>query len=666
NPTKLIKKVFPIKATSEDISVQFFPESGNMIYNIRSRVGFKAIGADGLGRKITGYVSDNNGEKVAEFSSEYAGMGSFPFTPLKGSVYTATVKFEDGSEKKVEFPKPQETGYVLTVKNSNSENITVNIFAVGAQNPNEELILVGQSHNVVKFVSKNKIDGNVLSATLPKSRFPSGITQFTVFNSSYQPLAERLVFIRHQSALSMTVKTEKENYKAREKVKMMFNAADSAGKPIQSVFSLSVINESQIPFDDVNETTIFSNLLLSSDLKGYIETPNYYFMDASPAKDKALDNLMITQGWRKFEWKNIAAETFPAITYQPEKSLSISGKIISFGGKPSVGGKVMLMSAGGTGMLLDTITDAEGRFNFDNLGFNDSTTFVVQARSSKDKKNVEILLDKVPPQLVAKNRNAANAEVNINQSMLSYLKTRKSQFDELRRNGMMRSSIMLGEVKITEAKPKVKNSTNLNGAGRADAVITADELENCGDLAICLQGRVAGLIIQNQMAYLTRSMNSSFSGPVPMQLIYDGVAMEPDFLTSIIPSDIETVEILKSGAYTSIYGMRGGGGVLIITSKTGERRTSANNFAFGITTYRPQGYYISKQFYSPVYAVSQPKTFADLRTTIYWSPNIFTAVDGKASAEFFTADKPGTYKAVIEGLDSNGSITRQVHRFNVK
>ncbi|MBC8054818.1 MAG: TonB-dependent receptor plug domain-containing protein [Sphingobacteriaceae bacterium] len=664
NEKSLVKKSFPVKTTSASADVQFFPESGSLVTNIRSRVAFKVVGADGLGKTVTGYVTDQDGATVSEFSSEYAGMGTFLFTPLKDKIYTAVVKFDDGSEKKVDLPAASETGYVISIHDSGAENIVVKVIAAKALN-NDELILIGQANGLTHFMARNKLSNNVLSAVVPKKRFPGGVIQFTLFNSSYQPLAERLVFIRHPNALNLTLSTEKPVYSKREKVKMAFRALDSAGKAAQGSFSISVTDETQVPFDDSREVTILSNLLLSSDLKGYIENPNYYFTDLSPAKDRALDNLMLTQGWRKFEWNTITSENFPALVFEPEKTLTISGKIVNPDSSPAPGAKVTLLSSAGTGMVLETLTNSQGQFGFDSLMFNDSTSFIVQARNFKGKKNVEILINRNLQHIVTKSQNAASVEINVNQSLLPYITTRNQQFAEMRQNGLLRRSIVLEEVKVTEVKPKVKNSSNLNGAGNADAVVTAAELKDCQNLAFCLQGRIAGLVVQNGIAYLTRSMYSSFSGPVPMQLVVDGVYVDPSYLSILNPSDIETIEVLKGISNTAIYGLRGGGGVLIITTKRGERNMTSRSFAQGIAAYSPVGYHTARQFYSPKYDTS-PSGMPDWRTTIFWAPNVLTDTDGNASVEFFTADKPGTYKAVIEGLDLKGAVTRQVYRFSVK
>jgi TonB-dependent SusC/RagA subfamily outer membrane receptor len=141
---------------------------------------------------------------------------------------------------------------------------------------------------------------------------------------------------------------------------------------------------------------------------------------------------------------------------------------------------------------------------------------------------------------------------------------------------------------------------------------------------------------------------------------------EPSFLSSINPLDVESIEVLKSIGNTAIYGIRGGGGVLVINTKRGERNMSPRNYASGIASFKPQGIYVARKFYSPKYSSPQTSNLADFRTTVFWEPNIVTSTQGKLTFEFFTSDKPGTYKAVIEGVDVNGSVVRQVHRFNVK
>lgn len=655
-----VHKSFPIKSTSNETDVQFFPEGGNQVYGIRSKVAFKAVGADGLGRNITGYVSDGNGEKVSEFKSEHAGMGYFAFQPAAGQTYTATVKFPDGSEKKTVLPRAQAEGFVLGAVNSDSTNLLVKISASPAMvAAGGELTLIAQSNSVVKFVSKNKLNDAVFSASIPKSRFPTGILQLTLFNQQNQPVAERLVFISHNDLLNVTVNGPKTSG-ILKKVRMDMDVKDPSGKPVFGSFSVSVTDATKVPVDVNQETTIVNDLLLTSDIKGYIEQPNYYFEGTDEQKIRHLDNLMLTQGWRRFTWKNLMAGNFPPLIYQAEDGITISGRV-TLNKKPVAGGKVMLISSQGTFFLIDTLTDAEGRFAFKNLVFPDSTRLVVQARTGKEKKFVQIALDRIPPQLVSKSKNAAAVEVNVNKQLTDYLKNSRNQFEDLRR--LVDRNIMLSEVKIVERVEKtVKGSSNL--AGRADMIIHGDELETCINILDCLQGRVPGLMIREGRPFLLRNAGKSMSGPAPMTIIVDGINTAADELEAINPTDVEGIEVLK-GATTSIYGMRGGGGVLIITTKAPGSPRYYNTYTPGVISYMPKGYYAAREFYMPNYddATINGRT-PDLRTTIFWHPNLIVR-SGKASFEFYNSEGKGAHRVTIEGIDGNGKLARYVSNYVV-
>jgi len=662
-----VTKIFPVKATSNEADIQFFPEGGELVTGIRSRVGFKAVGADGLGMKVSGYITDKANIKTAEFASEHAGMGFFRMHPLPNETYTAHIKFEDGSERIFPLPRVLPRGYVLNVNNTDKENLTVTITTSESLQPDAKFTLIAQTNGYVHFVAKNKLEAQSFTAKIPKNRFPTGILQLTVFSPSNQPVAERLVFINHSDFLKINLSTAKTDFEKREKVKLTIEVNDPKAKPAIGSFSVAVVDESIVPFSEAKETTIISNLLLSSDLKGFIEDPNYYFTEINQDKVRQLDILLLTQGWRRYEWKNMLSNSYPNLVYTPETSMEVSGRVKALNGKPIIGGKVTLFSSSGDVFLMDTLTDANGEFKFQKLIFSDSTKFIVQARNEKDRKNVEIELNRIPSQLVTKNKNEAMLEVNVNRSILPYLENSKNQYDQFRLFGLVGKSIMLGEVKVVEKKPLLKNSSNLNGAGNADAILKSEDLQNCVFITQCLQGRVAGIIVNNGIVYSTRSMNTSFRGPVPMQIVIDGMMVEPEFLSSINPSDVESIEVLKSGANTAIYGMRGGGGVLVINTKRGELNKNYRNYAPGIMSYNPKGFYKGREFYSPNYADPKINTkMADLRTTVYWNPNVISDSTGKASVEFFNGDGRGTYKAIVEGIDINGKLGRQIYRYSVK
>ena len=660
-----VTKNFPVKSTSNDTDVQFFPEGGDLVAGLVSTVAFKVLGAAGLGEPVSGYLTDNANIRITEFKSEHQGMGLFRFRPYEGQAYKAIVKFDDGYEKSFDLPRIQPKGCVLSIDNSDPENLMISITATVSL-VNEEVTLIAQGNNRIHYVSKSKLTGTRLSTSIPKKRFPEGILQLTLFSAQNEPLAERLIFINHQEQLKIDVSTSAQDFAKREKVRLSLQVTDKDDKPVLGSFSVSVIDETKVPYDDHNETTILSNLLLTSDLKGYIQQPNYFFTATDENKIRQLDILMLTQGWRRFAWKNILADTYPALIYQPEQNAAVSGKVTA-NGKAVTKGKVTLFYMAEKPFLTDTFTDAQGKFRFSNLNFPDSTKIVLQARNEKDRKNVKIELDQIPAQLVTKNKNLANAEINVNKSLVAYLKNSMNQFDSLRRMG--NGSIMLDEVKIVAEKQEVKNSANLNGAGNADAIITGDKLSHCTfDLSQCLQGMVTGLLMRDGIPYLSRNLNSSFMLPTHMLIVVDGMDVDPDYLSLINPTDVESIEVLKSAINTSIYGTKGVGGVLIITMKQGEYTLrSSNTYTPGIIKFTPKGFYKTREFYSPNY--DDPKTgitATDLRTTIYWNPQVITDAGGKASVGFFNADGPGNYKVVVEGINEQGHIGRSIYRYKVK
>ncbi len=658
-------KIFPIKSTSDEVSLQFFPEGGEMVSDVRTRVAFKAINSNGIGIPVKGTITDQNNEIAASFSSQRLGMGAFAIKPLAENTYSATVYFEDGSKKTFKLPTVKKEGLVLNVVNNfNDDNVGVRIMTNTAtleKLNGKKLTVVAQKDGEVVYTSQTALNSLGTAASVSKNRFSAGITHFTLLDEQMQPLAERLTFIKPAQNIKVDIKPDKTNYSPREKASFNVAVSDDKNEPLMGTFSVAVTNEDLVPVKEEDERTIQSNLLITSDLKGYVEQPNYYFVKNDEQTSLDLDYLMMTQGWRKFVFKNIASGVFPTLTYQPEQAISISGRLTTYGGKPVPNGKVTLFSSSGGAFLVQTTADAEGEFKFDSLIFGDSTRFIVQARTGKDRKNVDIKLNNIPPQLITNNKNKPEISVNVNQSLLTYLKNSKKQYDSWAKYGLVGRSIVLNEVKVSETKSKAPNSANLNGAGFADAIIYAKDLQNFPYLYQSLQGRVAGLLFDsNGVPYLTRS-----GGRQPMQIIIDGIFVDANFLNTINAFDVETVEILKNAANTAIYGGRGGGGVMIITTKRGGGGTPVNAFTPGIIPYSPLGYYASREFYSPDY--DNPKTntnLADLRTTVFWKPNLITE-NGKASFTFFNADQPGTYKIVLEGIDLNGNLCRKVQRYQV-
>ncbi len=151
-------------------------------------------------------------------------------------------------------------------------------------------------------------------------------------------------------------------------------------------------------------------------------------------------------------------------------------------------------------------------------------------------------------------------------------------------------------------------------------------------------------------------------GNGPLHVLIDGA---PGDLDDVSTDGVAAIEVLlPPNSY--VYGQDGRNGMLIITTKP--RGTDPKNMpSFGVLPVTPKGFYKVREFYSPVYDYPEAaKKQPDLRSTIYWNPEIQTDKTGKASFDFYNADGQGEYKVVVEGIDTDGNIGRQVYRYKVE
>jgi len=657
-------------------SLQFFPEGGNMVEDIPIKVGFKAIGLNGLGLNVKGVVIDNEHKEVAKINSVHLGMGTFGFIPEIGKTYKAMVTFADGSQESINLPAAEPKGTTLSVNTDDPAKISIEIRAnkpFYKENLNKQLNLVVYYGGALKRYTP-KLDNSILGLDLPVNTLPTGIVQVTLLSETGEQLNERLAFIQNPDLLNLSIAANKPSFAKRENVQVSVNAKNKDGNPAAGSFSVSVIDESKIAVDESTENTILSYLLLSSDVKGYVEKPNYYFANVNKDTRAALDALMLTQGYRRFVWKqlingNPAANS--AVAYNPEKEINISGSLKTKGGEPIPNCPITLLSKAG-GLVLTQVSDSQGHFVFPNVQFETGTEFILKAQSSSGKKAV-LALDKTSPGPVVSPGNAIDARYNANADILASLKNSQAPGVMMANAGS--TSLLLKDDKVISPKSGDDyRSSNIGGPGHADQVIKGDDIKNSSSLSTGLSGIAHGVVFNGGVpalqtgATVSGAMGGS-EGMEPMLVVVDGVTVGQGVpLDLYSPSMIETVEILK-GANASIYGMQGGQGVIVLTTRQGAERdeTVSKEMSPGIFSIEPKGFYKAREFYAPRYDAGQPaNNLPDQRNTIFWKPDVTTDADGNASFNFFNADGTGTYRVEVEGIDSKGNLGMQVFRYKVQ
>ncbi|RYG20943.1 MAG: hypothetical protein EOO07_03900, partial [Chitinophagaceae bacterium] len=559
--------------TEKAPDVQFFPEGGTLVEALPSKVAIKVLNANGIGENISGKIIDNEGTEILAFETTYLGMGSFSLTPLPGKIYTALVKFKNGNTKTIPLPKSLTNGYVLNVNTLDTAKIGVKVFISEALCNGESLNLLAHQNGHPVFTAKVPTAKQIANLSIPTEDFLSGIITLTLFSAENIPLAERIVFVNNGiDKIDLQAKKLKPTYAKRENINLDI-LAEQLDKPTQGSFSVSVTNATLVKPDLANETHILSSLLLTADLIGNIENPNHYFTKNDISTKVHLDHLLLTQGWRKIDWKAVDSSlpteiTKPVQVYPAEKGLRISG-VVKLNGKPVATEKVSLLSTAGGLFAIDTLTDANGKFSFDKLQFGDEATFTIQCKNPTNKKPYDIILDYIPQQAVKGAVSVGEIDSVATEASKSYI-VQSKEYAKTLNTSVFNKNNSLKEVEIKGEKlNKAPNSSNRNGAGVADAIFTEEDLKSATDLKTFLYGRTAGLSIVNNSLYLTRSGINlppplRAGTPSPMQVFIDGIEGS---LESVSVPDIESVEVLKSIGNSFVYGTNMG--VLVITTKRG-------------------------------------------------------------------------------------------------
>lgn len=660
------------------LDVQFFPEGGNLVTGIRSRVAFKAINQSGLGVKVEGAVTTADGQEVAPIQSEHAGMGVFLLKPEKGKEYIATIKSEEGVSQRFSLPVALDSGVVLTVDNTLPANIKV---SVTESNPGSQaLYLVGHVRGQARFL-----------ADLPKERsayfyinrklFPDeGTIHFTVFNKQMVPLSERVLFNTSRRPLTIEIQSDKPAYQPYEKVNLAITVRDADNQPVAAELSLAATDAGAVPATSQSRSpggqNIYSYLLLTSDLRGHIENPDYYF---DPANEKALshlDLLMMTQGWRRFVWSEVLRDVYAPPTHAIQSALPVSGRLLLPGNKPAENLAFSLFAqTNGQQRVLNGMTGAGGKFTIpDGAVYNSTTQFQVRTRLKQD---LNVLLDPLtvptPPQVplpvrftgthsTAYSTFLKNAENW--QEVIGLMKQEEQRVVTARANqeedesGTRRGRPGKGS---GTKKPRQNLDPRRNTYGAPDTSFPLDDNIRNGfsDILQVLKGRVPGVTVTGDQV-LIRGISTIMGSTEPLFLI-DGIPSSKGTVLSLSVRDVEAIDVLK-GPSASAFGTRGSNGVINVLTRRYEKEAPET----GSSAHNTVGYAIAREFYAPRYDVVKPGQFPDRRPTLHWVPSIKTGPDGKATVSYWNPGSPTTVEVVIQGAMSMGQFGTGTARYQIR
>lgn len=653
------KKGLPKKAaTAATFSVNFFPEGGDLVASVESYVAFKATDQEGTPVAIKGTVVTSQNKQVCSFASVHDGMGVFTLLPQAGETYKAVWKDKNGLPHENILPAAKKQGVVLSVSFPNNKlhyNLTrqdsvsadFTMYTVVAQT--QQRMMYNAQINMIKKLS--------VTAPLPTDSMPDGVLQITVFNAAMVPVAERLVFVNNNTYSFITdLHLVEKNITKRG-----FNVIQlDVGGSLLTNLSVAVTDAEINPVGK-NEETIYSQFLLSSDLKGYVYNPAYYFSGEEDSIKQHLDLVMMTHGWRRFKWENLLANQWPVLNNLPEKYLSIQGKVLGLS-KTLLYNKelaAIVKTKNGPPSFLNIPINTQGDFTQGALYFFDTAKVYYQLSNDKDRSLTGTA------SFSFKNSFARAPALTGNMLGNLYLPDRSdsivlvksSSIAALRRAQQAAAKVeTLQEVKVFTKTKSLKQKLDeqytsgffSGGDGYTFAMEDDPQSKSSPGILAYLQSKVAGLQITTNgegSATWRGSATSFFLNESPTDI---------NMLQSINMADVALIKVFRP----PFFGSSGGsGGAIAVYTKKG----SSDNSSFkGLPYTNIYGYSAIREFYMPDYKNNPDPYTKDYRTTLYWNPQVYIDKNfRRITLPFFNSDNCKKIRVIVEGLNENGLFTRE-------
>ena len=664
------------KSANSNMEISFFPEGGSLIENLTSIIAFKAVNGTGSGCDVSGEIFSSAGELITTFRSTHLGMGTFTLKPVPGLSYYANVKNSDNEVIKREIPESFSKGFVINARVSQMNEHFMTLKTNPETLPRflgRDLLVTLSSHGKIIKTLAVKINAPDNSFIIPTEELPDGIVMITLFGLDNNPLCERLIYVQNTREVIVVIETDKEVYRQRDSVSVKLIVHDDFGTGQDVFLSLSATENIYTNRTSQFPSAISSWFLLESDVHGPVEDPSYYFDPANPDRLKDLDLLLLTQGWRDFKWK------YKELKYLPESGFTISGRLRrSIINTPLIYATVTIGIFQDKNNIITSVkTDSTGRFKLDLDHFTGNAKVVINAIDNKGDFQGRLLLDSVnysPPE-VKKSKSRTNFAVKEDQLNNDNFKSLQQTYEikrSIRKKYTLSDTILIDEVTILAKRKETPQEFQVNQIrlvyGQPDKeIVITPQMESARSISDILIGRVSGLTLSKP----TRSSSgirihglTTFSDNQEPLFLLDGMVSSYEEVNSIPKNWIDRIDVIKSEK-AAAFGIRGAFGVISVISKTAEN-IKYKPVSYAVST-DISGYDAPRIFYSPKHVTTQQSGYMpDLRSTLYWFPDIKVVTNQDYLMKYFNADISSTYKITVEGITSEGIPVTGKTEYEVK
>jgi len=631
--------------TSEVYDIRFFPEGGNLVSDISSTVGFRMTDKSGNGVQVfNGVVVDENNDTVAAFQPYKFGTGRFRLAPATNKKYTAYIKTATGRSFSQSLPPVLSSGYTMEVKRQ-EKDLHIRVYSHGVEGSSAYLLV--HTRGIVKKAVRLTLQHGEAAFTVPFVDMGDGISHITLFDGNRRPVCERLYYGGSPQPLGVQAVTDAAAYRQRRKITLTVNTADMANLSL-AVFRNDSLQKTE-PFD------IRSYLWLSSELKGKIESPGWYFSDQPDSTAEAIDNLLLTQGWRRFNWHDVLQKKLPAFTYLPEiDGHIINGKITDSLTRKGRRGSLVFLSFPGThNKFYTSESDRDGHLVFYTKDVYGQSELIAEA---DDLLNSPAGIEIFDP---------FSEEYSLNK--LPSLQLRKEYAEALRTNSINAQVVRkFGEDRLKELRyPPLVDTTKFYG--KADETYLLDNYTRFTTMEEVLREYVLGILVgksgKNYRLTVIDALSNSLLKDNPLVLL-DGVpVLDMNRIIEYDPLKVRKLDIVKGKYY---YGPSLFYGIADFTTYKGNMENYEMSRNAVVLDY--DGLQMQREFYSPVYETpeQQQHSLADYRNLLFWNPEIRTGKDGKAEISFYSSDLSGSYNGIIQGISADGKSGSTHFSFTVQ
>ncbi len=667
-----------LKPTPEtpQYDVQFFPEGGILVNGLNCKIAFRASDAQGKGIDCRGAILNDKNDTVARFRPLKFGIGNFSFTPEIEQAYKAIIRDKKNHVFTYPLPVVHDAGYTVRVTDTLTDQVKIAVQAQAVfSSPdnqfvyflihNREVIKVAEKHylqstasKVIKvaktnyeFVTSTLLQKAQAQILIDKKVLGEGISHITVFNSDMLPVCERLYFRSPETKLQIDGKLEQPQFAARKKVSLSLLTHTPDEKPTSANLSVAVYKIDSL--QSIEPAGISSYLWLTSDLKGTIESPQYYFNSSGDTLKQATDNLMLTHGWSRFRWEDVLKPWKNSFDFIPEyRGHIITGRVINESGGPGNGVVTYLSSPGKNVRLYPSKANENGMVQFELKDFFGTRKIIVQTNILVDSTSTIKLLNP------------------FSESPFS-LRVPEFHFPEKLRNQAVQRSLHMQvqntfneEKNIRYTLPPIDSSAFY---GRADEHYQLDDYTRFPTMEEVLREYVPGVVVRKKngkFRFLTLDVpgKNLFRGN-PLVLL-DGVPVfNIDKIMAFDPRNVKQLDVLTRRYFLGHLSFQG---ISSFTTYHGDMTDFEPDYRSLVLNY--EGLQLHREFFSPRYETDEQREsrLPDSRSLLYWCPTLKTDAQGKQQCDFYTPDVDGKYKIVIQGITKEGAPGSTEFVFEVK